>query len=172
MHRIPNAAVNPMADDRGSPLVESLVPPPDPVRCCELLHGLPYRLYLDAVARVRDYILAGDVFQANLPQRFDAPLVELPWTLYCRLRARNAAPFAAFLDFPNAAVLSASLERFLRVGEAETSSPPYQRHTPARVRSGARRRAWPGADQEREGSGREPHDRRSHAQRSVEGLRR
>jgi len=72
--------------------------------------------YLGGVARVREYIRAGDVFQANLSQRFDAPLVEPPWTLYCRLRARNAAPFAAFLDFPDAAVSSASPERFLRVG--------------------------------------------------------
>jgi para-aminobenzoate synthetase component 1 len=73
--------------------------------------------YLEAVARVREYILAGDVFQANLSQRFEAPLVVPAWTLYCRLRAHNAAPFAAFLDFPGAVVLSASPERFLLVGE-------------------------------------------------------
>lgn len=79
--------------------------------------------YLDAVARVRDYIFAGDIFQANLSQRFEAPLGELPWALYCRLRRRNAAPFAAYLDFPDTVVLSASPERFLRVdsgGEVET----------------------------------------------------
>ena len=33
------------------PVVEALVPPPDPVRCCELLEGLPYRLFLDSAAR-------------------------------------------------------------------------------------------------------------------------
>ena len=73
--------------------------------------------YLDAVARVREYILAGDIFQANLSQRFDAPLLEPAWALYRRLRTRNAAPFAAYLDFPEATVLSASPERFLRVSE-------------------------------------------------------
>ena len=79
--------------------------------------------YVDAVARVREYILAGDVFQTNLSQRFDAPLNEPPWALYLRLRTQNAAPFAAFLDFPDAVVLSASPERFLRVdtdGQVET----------------------------------------------------
>jgi para-aminobenzoate synthetase component I len=79
--------------------------------------------YLDAVARVREYIFAGDIFQANLSQRFEAPLAELPWAFYRRLRTQNAAPFAAFLDFPDAAVLSASPERFLRVdvgGHVET----------------------------------------------------
>ena len=79
--------------------------------------------YLDAVARVREYIFAGDIFQANLSQRFEAPLGEPSWTLYRRLRTRNAAPFAAYLDFPDVTVLSASPERFLRVdvgGHVET----------------------------------------------------
>jgi para-aminobenzoate synthetase component 1 len=79
--------------------------------------------YLDAVARVREYIFAGDIFQANLSQRFDAPLHEPPWSLYRRLRARNPAPFGAFLEFPEATVLSASPERFLSVsvdGHVET----------------------------------------------------
>jgi para-aminobenzoate synthetase component 1 len=79
--------------------------------------------YLEAVARVREYIFAGDIFQANLSQRFTAPLVEPPWDIYRRLRTRNPAPFAAYLDFEEATVLSASPERFLRVdpgGRVET----------------------------------------------------
>jgi len=79
--------------------------------------------YLDAVARVRDYIFAGDIFQANLSQRFEAAIDETAWSFYTRLRRRNAAPFAAFLDFPEVTVVSASPERFLRVdadGHVET----------------------------------------------------
>jgi para-aminobenzoate synthetase component 1 len=79
--------------------------------------------YLDAVNRVRDYIYAGDIFQANLSQRFEAALVESPWELYRRLRTRNPAPFAAFIELPESAVLSASPERFMRVdaiGHVET----------------------------------------------------
>jgi para-aminobenzoate synthetase component 1 len=71
--------------------------------------------YLEAVQRVRDYIFAGDIFQANLSQRFEAPLRESPWAFYTRLRGRNAAPFAAFLETPDTSVISASPERFLRV---------------------------------------------------------
>jgi para-aminobenzoate synthetase component 1 len=74
--------------------------------------------YLTAVQRVRDYIYAGDIFQANFSQRFEAPLVEPTWTLYRRLRERNAAPFAAYMDLPGAAILSASPERFLRIDAA------------------------------------------------------
>jgi para-aminobenzoate synthetase component 1 len=79
--------------------------------------------YLDAVERVREYVYAGDIFQANLSQRFDAPLLEAPWALYRRIRARTPSPFAAYLEFPGAVVLSASPERFLRVdarGRVET----------------------------------------------------
>src|SRR5262245_60778366 len=83
-----------------------------------LRSSFTHRGYLDAVARVREYIFAGDIFQANLSQRFEAELGEPTWDLYRRLRVRNAAPFAAYLDFPDGIVLSASPERFLRVDVA------------------------------------------------------
>ncbi len=82
-----------------------------------------HRGYLDAVAKVREYIVAGDIFQANLSQRFQAPLREPPFELYRRLRRRNPAPFAAYLGFEEVTVLSASPERFLRLdhdGQVET----------------------------------------------------
>jgi para-aminobenzoate synthetase component 1 len=76
-----------------------------------------HRGYLDAVARVREYIVAGDIFQANLSQRFQCPWQEAPFQLYRRLRQQNPAPFAAYLGFGELAVLSASPERFLRLDE-------------------------------------------------------
>lgn len=63
-----------------------------------------------------DYIHAGDIFQANLTQRFIAerPSGLSPFDLYRRLRRLNPAPFAAYLGCgPERAVLSASPERFL-----------------------------------------------------------
>jgi para-aminobenzoate synthetase component I len=76
-----------------------------------------HRGYLEAVGRVRDYIVAGDIFQANLSQRFQGPLPEPEFDLYLRLRRRNPAPFAAYLGFGDLEVLSASPERFLRLDE-------------------------------------------------------
>ncbi len=79
--------------------------------------------YLAAVSRVREYILAGDIFQANFSQRFEAPLNESPWELYRRMRTRNAAPFAGFFETAAVSVVSASPERFLCVddhGHVET----------------------------------------------------
>ena len=83
-----------------------------------------HRGYLNAVTRVREYILAGDIFQANLSQRFEAPLREPSLALYQRLRRGNPAPFAAYLQFDDVVVLSASPERFLRLdGRAVETRP-------------------------------------------------
>jgi para-aminobenzoate synthetase component 1 len=88
----------------------------------DLCSSFTREAYLDAVRRVREYILAGDIFQANLSQRLEAPLHVPAWSLYQRLRSINPAPFAAYVDFPEVTVMSASPERFLRVtvdGEVE-----------------------------------------------------
>ena len=71
--------------------------------------------YETAVARIRDYIAAGDVYQANLAQRFHAPFTGSALGLYRRLRARNPAPFGAYLESAGAAIASISPERFLRL---------------------------------------------------------
>ena len=71
--------------------------------------------YIKAVDRVRKYIAAGDVFQVNLSQRFEADLKIPPYELYKRLRMVNPAPFASYLNFQGVTIVSASPERFLKV---------------------------------------------------------
>jgi len=71
--------------------------------------------YIKAVDRVREYIAAGDVFQVNLSQRFEADLKIPPYELYKRLRLVNPAPFASYLNFQGVTIVSASPERFLKV---------------------------------------------------------
>jgi len=71
--------------------------------------------YMDAVQRSQDYIRAGDIFEVNITQRFEAPLLEDPWEVYKRLRQTNQAPFSGFLNFGGFQVLSSSPERFVKV---------------------------------------------------------
>ncbi len=71
--------------------------------------------YLAAVEAARQYIIAGDIFEVNLSQRFDLELRESPYDLYRRLRKINPAPFAAYLNQDGVVVVSASPERFLRL---------------------------------------------------------
>jgi para-aminobenzoate synthetase component 1 len=68
--------------------------------------------YLAAVRRALDYIAAGDVFQVNLSQRLAVRGQPNPLDLYLRLKAASPAPFAAYLQWDDLAVVSASPELF------------------------------------------------------------
>ena len=69
--------------------------------------------YLDKVQRVRDYIAAGDIYQANLAQRWTIDTRAKPENIYRRLCAASPAEFASFFRFDNRAIISASPELFL-----------------------------------------------------------
>lgn len=71
-----------------------------------------------AVDVILEQIAAGNVYQANYSQRLTARVGADPWRLYGALRRHNPAPFGAYLALPDAAVLSSSPERFLRMDVA------------------------------------------------------
>jgi para-aminobenzoate synthetase component 1 len=84
--------------------------------------------YQAAVQRVIDYILAGDIFEANISQRFHAHLPDdlSSFELYRRLRALNPAPFAAYLHFDDVVIASASPERFLQLQDNKVEARPIK----------------------------------------------
>ena len=88
---------------------------PSPVEQVTLKGGFTHREYVAAVEKARQYIIAGDIFEVNLSQRFEAELSVTPYELYRRLRQINPAPFAGYLGFDEVSVVSASPERFMRV---------------------------------------------------------
>ncbi len=71
--------------------------------------------YKAAVERVREYIAAGDIFQANISQRFSFPFTGDPFRLFRHLDGINPAPYSAFIGTPLFSVGSCSPELFLRV---------------------------------------------------------
>ncbi len=71
--------------------------------------------YLKAVEAAGEYIRAGDIFQVNLSQRFEADLPISPYGLYRQLRGINPAPFASYLGFDGVSIVGTSPERFLMV---------------------------------------------------------
>jgi para-aminobenzoate synthetase component 1 len=88
--------------------------------------GFTREEYIEAVLKVKEYILAGDIYQANLSQRFSAPLLESAWQLYRRLRRLNPAPFSAYLNFGGFSVASSSPERFLKVSGRRVETRPIK----------------------------------------------
>jgi len=74
--------------------------------------------YERAVADIREGIARGDFYQLNLVQQFVCPQRESAASTYLRLRAVNPAPFSAFINTGDPAVLSSSPERFLEVSDS------------------------------------------------------
>ncbi len=80
--------------------------------------------FLESVARVRNLIAAGDVFQVNLSREWQAELLpgRSPADLYRQLRISNPAPFAGLAVLGNCGIVSSSPERLVRSrhGSVET----------------------------------------------------
>jgi anthranilate synthase component 1 len=71
--------------------------------------------YAGMVAKAKEYIAAGDIFQVVLAQRFEAPFTLPPFSLYRALRRTNPSPYLYFLDFGTFAVAGSSPEILVRV---------------------------------------------------------
>jgi anthranilate synthase component I len=99
-------------------------------------------LYIERVLKAKEYIRAGDIYQANLSR---------PWHvetegdgfgaahvagIYERLCARNPAPFAALAQWRGTALLSSSPERLIRVAGLDVETRPIAGTRPRSRRPG------------------------------------
>lgn len=83
--------------------------------------------YESAVQKVKDYILAGDIFEANISQRFSVHLKDNNYfDMYRKLRSINPAPFSAYLNMGETIIASASPERFLKLNERSVEARPIK----------------------------------------------
>lgn len=84
--------------------------------------------YCQTIQRTIDYIRAGDIFQANITQCFQADLPEGfdPFAFYGNLRRVNPALFAAYLNFGDFQIASSSPERFLQVQNKQVETRPIK----------------------------------------------
>ncbi len=80
--------------------------------------------YKAMVARAQEYIVAGDIFQVVLAQRFTAPFPLPPLDLYRALRRINPSPFLYFLDLPGFALIGSSPEILVRARDGEVTIRP------------------------------------------------
>lgn len=84
--------------------------------------------YKQQIRKIIQYIQDGDIFQANMSQRFDAQLEGNfdAFAHYLHMRKINAAPFASFMNLGDIQVSSASPERFLRVQDGDVTTQPIK----------------------------------------------
>jgi para-aminobenzoate synthetase len=107
-----NSTISP-AKDFLSPSTESI----------KIQPGVKKAQYIEDLRHVLNFIFAGDIYQANLTQRFSLDWKGDSWKLYQQLHEINPAPFAAFLPYPDFQILCSSPERFIRIqrdGSIET----------------------------------------------------
>ena len=82
--------------------------------------------YRERFDRIQAWLQAGDCYQVNLAQRFQASYEGDEWQAFQRLNASNRAPFSAFLRLPESAILSLSPERFLALQGDEIETRPIK----------------------------------------------
>ena len=118
------------AEDRLDAVAAKLAstPVPAPIRADvaepEYTPALPEGRYGEMVATAKDYILAGDIFQVVLAQRFSTPFALPPFELYRSLRRINPSPFLYHLDLPGFALIGSSPEILVRVRDDEVTIRP------------------------------------------------
>lgn len=85
---------------------------------------LPDGRYGEMVNAAKDYIVAGDIFQVVLAQRFTSPFTLPPIALYRALRRINPSPFLYYLDLPGFALIGSSPEILVRARDGEVTIRP------------------------------------------------
>ncbi|MEN8077665.1 aminodeoxychorismate synthase component I [Clostridioides difficile] len=82
--------------------------------------------YKSAVTKLKDYIVTGDVYIANMTQRFWCYNNEESFKIYKKLRSINKAPFSAYLNFEDFQIISSSPERFIQVENNKAHTRPIK----------------------------------------------
>lgn len=96
--------------------------------------------WLAAVRRAKQYILAGDIFQVVLSQRFTAAAAAAPFDIYRALRRLNPSPYLFYLRSADAVLVGASPEMLVRVAGSQIETCPI---------AGTRRRGHSPAEDDR-----------------------
>ncbi|HVL05162.1 MAG TPA: anthranilate synthase component I [Acidimicrobiales bacterium] len=113
------------AADLGRPLAYRPALPPDPTDPLpEVRSTVGPSSYCDAVEVAKEHILAGDIFQVVLSQRFDLDLDADPFDVYRVLRQVNPSPYMYFLRHPEVTVVGSSPEPMVQLRDGKVVSRP------------------------------------------------
>lgn len=107
---------------------KSIVIPPYNAQKLNWVSNFTEDKYKQQVQRVIDYINAGDIFQANISQRFEAELPDTfdPFIHYMHLREASPAPFSAYMNIGEIKLSSTSPERFLTMRNRQVETSPIK----------------------------------------------
>ena len=86
--------------------------------------NMPRERFEAMVARIIEYVHAGDAFQVVPSQRWSAEVPVEPFSIYRGLRAVNPSPYMYFLDFEDFQIVGASPEPLVTVSGRDVSTRP------------------------------------------------
>ncbi len=108
-------------DDLNRPIAQPPQPDqPEPI----FTSHTPKGVYAEMVAKAKEYIAAGDIFQVVLSQRFSAPYQGDPFTIYRAVRRVNPSPFLFYLNFRPVSLMGASPEILVRIRDGKVTIRP------------------------------------------------
>ncbi len=114
-----------LQNDGAQPLDEPLVsPPPLDAPLPEVTSTMGEEEYCRAVEVAKEYILAGDIFQVVLAQRFDFELDAEPFDVYRVLRQVNPSPYMYFMRLGDLHIVGASPEPMVQLRDGKVISRP------------------------------------------------
>jgi anthranilate synthase component I len=85
---------------------------------------IPRPAFEEAVRKVKEHILAGDIFQAVVSRKIECPLQGDPFRIYRALRMINPSPYMFYLDFGDLKVIGSSPEMLVRVERGKVTTVP------------------------------------------------
>jgi anthranilate synthase component I len=100
------------------------VPNSHPSGSIPFLSKVTQNTFERSVEKVKDHIIAGDIFQAVLSRRMECPVAEDPFSIYASLREINPSPYMYYLDFGDEKVIGASPEMLVRVEKRKVTTVP------------------------------------------------
>ena len=95
-----------------------------PGKCAPFSSQMSRESFERSVDRVKEHIIAGDIFQAVLSRRIECRIADDPFTVYAALREINPSPYMYYLDFGDEKVIGASPEMLVRVEKRRVTTVP------------------------------------------------
>ncbi len=119
------AALAELAADGARPVVEPLLEPPaEHEELPEVVSSMGTQSFCGAVEAAKEHILAGDVFQVVLAQRYDFDLGARPFDVYRSLRQVNPSPYMYFVRLPEVSLVGCSPEPMVQLLNGRVISRP------------------------------------------------
>src|SRR3989304_2083531 len=100
---------------------------PAPARQATVSSNTEKADFIRKVERCRDFIVAGDIYQVQISQRFQRPTHAHPFSVYRALRTVNPSPYMYYLAMDDSYIIGASPEMLVRVEDGRVETHPIAR---------------------------------------------